>query len=80
MHYSERKAYLNQFICNWDFLPLDLDEQELIFCAFSMLNQTFLQFTPDLDSFRMSDGTLYKLGIHANLQNRTDPFSYRCLV
>lgn len=56
--YSERLSFLNQFVCDWNFSPLELDERDLVQCVFIMLDQTFVQL-PELNSLRMKKGKFY---------------------
>lgn len=48
---SDRIAYLRSKICSWDFLPLDLDEKDLVQCVCMMINQVLE--IPDLAEFRV---------------------------
>ncbi|CAO3646189.1 unnamed protein product [Mucor hiemalis] len=55
---DERKEYLNRFICDWNFSPLELEQVDLIQCVFTMLDQTFDQL-PELNSLRMKKDIMY---------------------
>jgi hypothetical protein len=52
---SDRKDHLQALICSWDFLPLDLDDKDLIQCVFMILNQVLETF-PELESLRVPSG------------------------
>lgn len=53
---SDRKEYLEKLICSWDFLPLDLDDKDLIQCAFMILNQVLESFD-ELQPLRVPSGS-----------------------
>lgn len=55
---DERKEFLNRYICDWNFSPLELEQVDLIQCVFSMLDQTFEQL-PELNSLRMKEDIMY---------------------
>ncbi|KAI8095635.1 hypothetical protein BDF21DRAFT_406378 [Thamnidium elegans] len=55
---DERLSFLNQFVCDWNFSPLELDERDLVQCVFIMLDQTFVQL-PELNSLRMEKDIMY---------------------
>ncbi|KAG2213518.1 hypothetical protein INT47_009192 [Mucor saturninus] len=52
---SDRQAFLKEFVCDWNFSPLDLNDVELVHCVYIMLEQTFEQLT-ELNSLRMKKG------------------------
>lgn len=53
--YSERKSFLQGFINDWNFSPLQLNEIDLVYCVFYMLDQTFQRFS-QLKSLQMTNG------------------------
>ncbi|KAI8378483.1 hypothetical protein BD560DRAFT_389492 [Blakeslea trispora] len=55
---EDRKNYLRTQICNWNFLPLELENKELVQVAFMILNQVLSTFD-QLESLRVSDDDLY---------------------
>lgn len=59
MDTSERRVFLEEYVCDWNFSPLDLDELDLVQCVYIMLDQTFEQLT-ELNSLRMKKGKYYK--------------------
>ncbi|KAI8090688.1 hypothetical protein BDF21DRAFT_333304, partial [Thamnidium elegans] len=54
----DRKEYLKKQICSWDFLPLDLDNKDLIQVVFMILDHTLMSFD-ELESLRVPNGDLY---------------------
>lgn len=52
---SDRKEYLKSSICSWDFLPLDLDNKDLIQIVFMILNQVLENFE-ELKPLRVPSG------------------------
>ncbi|KAI7895327.1 uncharacterized protein EV154DRAFT_495633 [Mucor mucedo] len=55
---SDRKEYLKSQICSWDFLPLELDDKDLIQVVYMILDQVLCTFD-QLDSLRVPSGDLY---------------------
>jgi hypothetical protein len=37
--FSEHESYLKKKLCSWNFLPLDLTEQDLIHCVYLIFEQ-----------------------------------------
>lgn len=56
---SDRKDYLQVQICTWDFLPLDLDNKDLIQVVYMILSQVLSTFD-DLEALRVPSGKWYK--------------------
>lgn len=56
---SDRKDYLQAQICTWDFLPLDLDNKDLIQVVYMILSQVLSTFD-DLEALRVPSGKWYK--------------------
>lgn len=52
---SDRKEYLKKQICSWDFLPLDLDNKDLIQVVFTILDHTLMSFD-ELEALRVPNG------------------------
>ncbi|KAI8889731.1 HD-domain/PDEase-like protein [Backusella circina FSU 941] len=71
---NDRKEYLQTLICSWDFLPLDLDNKDLIQCVFMILNQVLETF-PELESLRVPSGDLYHFIFDiCNSYHSTNPY------
>jgi hypothetical protein len=71
---SDRKEYLEKLICSWDFLPLDLDDKDLIQCAFMILNQVLESFD-ELQPLRVPSGDLYHFIFDiCNSYHSTNPY------
>ncbi|KAK4511307.1 uncharacterized protein ATC70_012522 [Mucor velutinosus] len=58
---SERKSFLQSFIKDWNFSPLGLDDIDLVYCVFYMLDQTFQKYHSQLKSLQMTNDALYNL-------------------
>ncbi|OBZ83741.1 3',5'-cyclic-nucleotide phosphodiesterase regA [Choanephora cucurbitarum] len=72
---SERKQHLDQSIYRWDFSPLAMDERELIYCAITMLQQTFAQFPTELRSLQLTQSALYDFVFDVyHLYYNTNPY------
>lgn len=56
---SDRKDYLETQICTWDFLPLDLDNKDLIQVVYMILSQVLSTFD-ELKPLRVPSGKWYK--------------------
>ncbi|KAI9497969.1 hypothetical protein BDB00DRAFT_802838 [Zychaea mexicana] len=54
---SEKTMYLRSRICSWDFLPLDVEEKDLVKSVCLILQQVLDH--PDLADFRVSDDDMY---------------------
>ncbi|KAI9258036.1 hypothetical protein BDA99DRAFT_515078 [Phascolomyces articulosus] len=54
---SEKTKYLQSRICNWDFLPLDVEDKDLVQSVCLILTQILEH--PDLAEFRVSDDEMY---------------------
>ncbi|GAN08405.1 hypothetical protein MAM1_0203d07916 [Mucor ambiguus] len=53
---SERKSFLQSFIDDWNFSPLELNDIDLVYCVFYMLDQTFQRYHTQLKSLQMTNG------------------------
>ncbi|CAO3649977.1 unnamed protein product [Mucor fragilis] len=58
---SERKSFLQGFVDDWNFSPLELDDIDLVYCVFYMLDQTFQRHHSQLKSLQMTNDALYDL-------------------
>ncbi|CAO0789974.1 unnamed protein product [Mucor circinelloides] len=58
---SERKSFLQGFIDDWNFSPLELYDIDLVYCVFYMLDQTFQRYRTQLESLQMTNDALYDL-------------------
>ncbi|KAG2191913.1 hypothetical protein INT46_006795 [Mucor plumbeus] len=57
---SERRSFLEGSVNDWNFSPLQLNEIDLVYCVFYMLDETFQRFS-QLKSLRMTNDALYDL-------------------
>ncbi|KAI9475414.1 MAG: hypothetical protein EXX96DRAFT_573225 [Benjaminiella poitrasii] len=55
---NDRKEFLKTQICSWNFLPLDLDNKDLIQIVFMILDQILFAFD-ELEPLRVPSGDLY---------------------
>lgn len=58
---SERKSFLQGFVNDWNFSPLELDDIDLIYCVFYMLDEIFQRYHSQLESLQMTNDALYNL-------------------
>ncbi|CAO0789477.1 unnamed protein product [Mucor circinelloides] len=71
---NDRKDYLQVQICTWDFLPLDLDNKDLIQVVYMILSQVLSTFD-DLEALRVPSGDLYHFIFDiCNSYHSTNPY------
>lgn len=71
---NDRKDYLQVQICTWDFLPLDLDNKDLIQVVYMILSQVLLTFD-ELKALRVPSGDLYHFIFDiCNSYHSTNPY------
>ncbi|KAI7906595.1 uncharacterized protein BX663DRAFT_198481 [Cokeromyces recurvatus] len=71
---NERKCYLKQFINDWNFTPLELNEIDLLYCVCSIFEQMFLQF-PELNSLQMNHDIILEMTINiCNSYHNSNPY------
>lgn len=52
--YSSRRVYLKSQVCRWDFLPLELTDEDLIHCAYLLFEHVLNH--PELEALRVPEG------------------------
>ncbi|KAL0140988.1 hypothetical protein V8B55DRAFT_1512084 [Mucor lusitanicus] len=71
---NDRKDYLQAQICTWDFLPLDLDNKDLIQVVYMILSQVLSTFD-ELKALRVPSGDLYHFIFDiCNSYHSTNPY------
>ncbi|KAF7732581.1 3',5'-cyclic-nucleotide phosphodiesterase [Apophysomyces ossiformis] len=53
-----RRAYLKSQVCRWDFLPLELTDEDLIHCAYLLFEHVLNH--PELEALRVPEDDLYQ--------------------
>ncbi|OAC97963.1 hypothetical protein MUCCIDRAFT_191379 [Mucor lusitanicus CBS 277.49] len=72
--HCDRKDYLQAQICTWDFLPLDLDNKDLIQVVYMILSQVLSTFD-ELKALRVPSGDLYHFIFDiCNSYHSTNPY------
>ncbi|KAI8645637.1 hypothetical protein BD408DRAFT_411288 [Parasitella parasitica] len=71
---NDRKEYLEVQICSWEFLPLDLDNKDLIQVVYMILSQVLSTFN-ELEALRVPSGDLYHFIFDiCNSYHSTNPY------
>ncbi|CEP15107.1 hypothetical protein [Parasitella parasitica] len=71
---NDRKKYLEAQICSWEFLPLDLDNKDLIQVVYMILSQVLSTFN-ELVALRVPSGDLYHFIFDiCNSYHSTNPY------